>query len=255
MDEKMKQEFLEKLKKLSYEEYEDRLICFVDIQGFTNDVKKISCDEDFKNILRLLFVLKETEKKHNAEHGLIKNFQMTTVSDSIIVSMPYKDQVSALALIISLQLIQYEILFSFKKLIRGFFTRGRVYHKEDIIFGEGYCDSYEKEKKVGCAPRIVIDPVIINDARAKINTEKKLGKLGNRDHVFNYLLNDERDDLFFVDYLKPIGEHQKGKREERAEVERFIEENRIKFKDDIKIFRKYSWLNDYFKETEKYFTK
>lgn len=116
------------------------------------------------------------------------------------------------------------------------------------MFGEGYSKAYEFHGYVGHAPRIVIDPFIIKDAKNKIAAYKGKEKI---DHILNYLKQDPADNLYFIDYLKPVGSQSllstKQLNQEREGINAFIEDSLRKYKDDLKICRKYEWLKNYFR--------
>jgi hypothetical protein len=125
-------------------------------------------------------------------------------------------------------------------------TSGHVYHKDNIIFGKGYSEAYKKEKEIGHAPRIVIDPMLIEDAKSKISRCSNLDKM---DHILNYIIADSSDGLSFIDYLKPVGIRIGIPKEqyilERAKILKFIEKNIITYQADEKILEKYRWLQQY----------
>ena len=238
-----------------YEDYKDCMVAFIDILGFDSRVRSIKSKEDFFEVGNLLFALKETEKSFNKDSNYFKNLTITAISDSIIITMPYSDPICAMAIITVIQKFQYDLITtSFETLLRGYLTRGHVYHKDQIIFGKGYSEAYRKEREIGHAPRIVIDPKIIEDGRKKVLNYKGKEKV---DNIFNYLIEDSCDGYHFIDYLKPVGLQIGISREqlidERNVIKVFIENCLELYKDDEKINRKYKWLSNYFSITEKYF--
>ena len=179
------------------------------------------------------------------------------MSDSIVVSMPYEDPICAMGLIIFLHKAQYELLATnYRRLLRGYLIRGRVYHNNNTVFGEGYSKAYEFQRYVGHAPRIVIDPSIIQDAKDKISKYKGKNKI---DHIFNYLRQDPADNLYFIDYLKPVGSHSllsdQQLAQEREGINAFIEGRLRKYRDNLRICRKYEWLKNYFSISKTYLNK
>ena len=240
-----------------YEEYTDCMVAFIDILGFDSRVRSIKSREDFFEVGKLLFALKETEKSFNKDKHFFESLTMTAISDSVIVTMPYHDPICAMAIIPVIQKIQYDLIAtSFETLLRGYLTRGNVYHKDQIFFGKGYSEAYRKEREIGHAPRIVIDPKIIEDGREKVLNYKGTEKV---DHIFNYIIQDTCDGYYFIDYLKPIGLQVGVSIEqlitERNKVKIFTENSLKLYRSDEKINRKYKWLNNYFSLTEHYFEK
>ena len=130
-----------------YEEYSDCMVAFIDILGFDSRVRNINSREDFFEVGKLLFAIKEMERSYNENQNILKNLTITAISDSIIVTMPYHDTNCAMAIILVIQKFQYTLIASsFETLLRGYLTRGHVYHKDNIIFGRGYSEAYRKEK-------------------------------------------------------------------------------------------------------------
>lgn len=238
-----------------YEDFIDCMVGFVDILGFDSRVRNIQSHEDFFEIAKLLFTIKGSANIFNENKGLLKTLRITAISDSIIVTMPYHDPVCRIALIKILHQFQYVLLATdFKTLLRGYITRGTVYHRYNFIFGKGYSDAYIKEKEIGHAPRIVIDPSLVEDARKKISNYKPRQK---EDHIFKYITEDSCDGYFFIDYLKPVGGGANLSKEqlhsERSEIKTFLESNLYNYRDNEKIFRKYKWLENYFSLSSNYF--
>lgn len=231
-----------------YEEYQDSLAAFVDILGFDNDARHIETPEDFARVSGLLLSFKETATAFNHDRSLFNRLEMTAMSDSVVVSMPYNDPICAMALIITLHGMQYDLVATpHRRLLRGFLTRGRLYHHDGTVFGEGYSKAYEYQGKVGHAPRIVLDPVVVQDAEEKVQAYRGTQKMG---HVFNYLRQDPSDGLYFIDYLRPLKNRPQSYYdrtiEEHGGIDRFINENLVKYRNDLKIRRKYEWLRWYF---------
>lgn len=240
-----------------YDEYLDSMVAFVDVLGFDDDARSIQSKEDFTRVAALLFAFKETARAVNQDKSYFGRLNMTTMSDSIVVSMPYDDPICAIGLIIFLHNAQYELLATdHKRLLRGYLSRGRVYHDNNIVFGEGYSKAYEFQRYVGHAPRIVIDPSIIQDAKVKISEYKGKDKI---DHIFNYLRQDPADNLYFIDYLKPFGSQSllsaRQLAREREGINAFIEGRLRKYRDNLSIRRKYEWLKNYFSISKNYLSK
>ena len=81
-----------------YTSYMDSMVAFVDVLGFDKEARGISSDADFYSIAKLLFAFRETAIGFNKDTSFFKNLRMTTMSDSIVVSMPYKDPICTFSL-------------------------------------------------------------------------------------------------------------------------------------------------------------
>jgi hypothetical protein len=238
-----------------YVGYMHCLVAFIDILGFNARVENIKSKEAFQEAANLLFIMKEVEKKYGNDETLRPNLNITAVSDSVIFSIPFSDPTCVVSLFSLLHRFQYELLIKYKTLLRGYVTRGFVYHKDNIIFGRGYSEAYKQAGKIGHAPRIVLAPMLVEDAKKHLSNNQD----GEDDmSIFDFLIKDSCDGSYFIDYLKPIG-NLAGKipKEqyiaERNNIRGFIETNMTNNSKDDEVIRKYHWLNNYYSSTGKYF--
>ncbi|MBC8179498.1 hypothetical protein H8E88_00080 [candidate division KSB1 bacterium] len=235
-----------------FKDFRESFIAFIDILGFNNKVKAIKTKEDFDEISKLMLAIKETANRFNLENDdLYGSFSMIAVSDSLIISVPYTDDTACFKFIEFVRYIQYTLLVtSFRTILRGYLNKGPVYNKDGILFGLGYSVAYEKEQKIGGAPRIVVSPEIIRLAEHAIKRDKT-----NRISIFERLRKD-KDGSFYIDYLLPYGDAIDTKYpkscqlEELQSVPRFIDYNIKKYQDNPKVLKKYIWLKEYFESTK-----
>lgn len=192
-----------------YEDYVDSLVAFIDILGFDSKVRAINSKDDFIRVAALLAALKATADSFDGKDPLLKDFTITSISDSVIVTIPYSSPICTVAMLLLIQKIQYDLMATkFKTLLRGYICRGPVYHKNQVVFGKGYSTAYKKEQAIGHAPRVVVDPQIVTTGKKVVENYK--GNKENVDHIFNHLIRDASDGYYFVDYLRPL-ESQLGK--------------------------------------------
>lgn len=239
-----------------YGDYKDSLVAFIDILGFDKWARGISNREEFIEVGNLLYAMQETAEAFSNAGDILEEYKFTAISDSIIVTVPFANKICTTGMLHILHKIQYDLLSTnFKTLVRGYITRGPVYHKNGLIFGAGYSDAYKGEGLIGGAPRIVLDPLIVKDAKRVIasNTNKE-----NLVTTLDYLVEDSSDGFYFVDYLNPIGSQSYLPKDqlgsERASIKKFIVDSVSGFEDDCRVRAKYKWLENYFQRTEKYFS-
>jgi hypothetical protein len=86
---------------------------------------------------------------------------------------------------------------------RGGIAFGRLFHRRDMVFGEGLVRAYRLESEIAIYPRAVIDDKII-DILLSDPIPSKLGLFENR---MAHLIRVDDDGRYFVDYLgyDPIG--------------------------------------------------
>ena len=238
-----------------YNDFKDSLVAFIDILGFNEKVLNINSENEFSYISNLLYSLQETAKNYSEDNNIFNEYEITAISDSLIISVPYNNPICTYGMLVILHNLQYELLATnFKTLIRGYIARGKVYHKNGLIFGEGYSKAYEGERTILGAPRIVLDQIIVQEGKKTIASNKNKNNLS----AFDYILEDKLDGNYFIDYLNPIGRQLGLSKiqllEERNSIKLFIEASLIEFSNNEKIKSKYEWLENYFCNCEKYYT-
>lgn len=237
-----------------YNDFKDSLVAFIDILGFNEKVLNINSENEFSYISNLLYSLQETAKNYSEDNSIFNEYEITAISDSLIISVPYTNPICTYGMLVILHKLQYELLATnFKILIRGYITRGKVYHKNGFIFGEGYSKAYEGERLIGGAPRIILDQIIVQEGKKIIASNKNENNLS----AIDYILEDKLDGNYFIDYLNPIGSQLGLSKiqllEERNSIKLFIEASLIEFSNNEKIKSKYEWLENYFYNCEEYY--
>jgi hypothetical protein len=224
----------------SHSDFKKSVIAFIDLQGFEIRTKSIKNESDFIEVAKTLLAIKK-QFEHFKKN--FNQYEITCISDSIIISVPYKDKIATYAMILALQQFQYELLICFKTLLRGYITIGNIYHKDGFVFGEGYVKAYKGEKS-GSFPRIVIDDEIINEARVVIE------KYSKKEYptIFDEILQDDKDQNYFINIFKGGLLNKNGKENIHKETEQiftFINESKNRFSDDEKVLSKYIWTENH----------
>lgn len=176
--------------------FKDSLVAFIDILGFDFRVRNIGKREKFSDIADLLETIKRTADKISQSEGLLNAFNITAISDSVIGTVPYNDLSCTYGMLMILHDMQYGLLAIKKTLIRGYITRGSVYHQDGFLFGAGYSEAYKGESfYIGGAPRIVLDPKVVSNAKRVVDSQTSLEGMRT---VFDFLREDN-DGFHFVD--------------------------------------------------------
>jgi hypothetical protein len=234
-----------------YEEYIDCFVAFVDILGFDSRARGIQSEEDFSKIGALLSSLKAVTVHINNKNGDLINLKAMSVSDSIIFSMPFHDPFpSGISIALFLHMLQYQLLKGHQTLLRGYMTRGPVYHKDNIIFGKGYSEAYQNEKEIGHAPRIIINSSLIEEIKGiDLANQFPYG------HIFDIVCQDRCDGKYFIDYLKPLKmlNNIDEMKAERERIKEIVRSSLNEYRDNLKIIRKYNWLSNYISLTDNYY--
>ena len=228
----------------SFSDYRDSFVAFLDLLGFSEAVESIATQEDFDRISWLLFAIKKEAESYSGAEGILADLSATAVSDSIIVSVPFNGPAAAMKFVAMLHYLQYNLLVGFQAPLRGFVTRGPLYHHDGILFGAGFMAAYRGESTAKF-PRVVVDPQIIEHARSVIEAVESLEA---KVSIFDYL-DEDSDGCFFIDYLKPVGAVANN-----PEIDSAAEHRRIRnftalclrqFADNRRILPKYEWLQAY----------
>ena len=182
--------------------YDDRIIAFLDIQGFSKDVKESQNDPKlFYKIKQILGNLKTMEDKTSRsiifdklnlfsddDRTILKNgYECTAVSDSIVISFPAIEAAFEF-MCIELAMLQWDFLWKWNYLLRGYISRGPCFHRDGIIFGQGYSNAYEGAEKNEShkLPYILIqDELVINSNPDNEPTDS----LYKKDHLDRYFIN------------------------------------------------------------------
>lgn len=130
--------------------YEKRIVAFVDILGFKTIIEDSICDTSLRRK-----VLEATEIIHSRREGRIVGTQVTTFSDSAVISYPLNMRNALFHTIIDIIHLQLE-LGNKGIMLRGGIAIGDVYHDDDIVFGPAMNEAYFLESKVAKFPRVVI---------------------------------------------------------------------------------------------------
>ena len=158
---------------------EERFVAFIDILGFTEAVERIernnnSENNELRRIKSILNFMDEETTDPNycadlpiyikTDEGLIERElgdpRLTYVSDCIIISAePTLDGFKGLSR--KIHKITAD-LASDGFFCRGAITKGKLFHRDKVLFGSSYIKAYKLEEKVAKYPRVIIDPDIID---------------------------------------------------------------------------------------------
>jgi len=229
---------------MNFDEYKlnEKYVLFLDIKGFKKYIENLDQDKfnhliglfaKVRNFLGMLsgkpYQIKDQTVTANLKNLIESTFtfkEITFISDCIIVSHDDIEGIIALASNIQKAFLIHGFLMS------GCIAKGSIYHnaKQNIMFGTAYQKAYEIGDKEHY-PRIIIHDSI------------DISKIRNLSQ--QYLVKDEYDEKFFVDYLK--SEEAIFDNKNIAKVQSFIQRNLEEHYDDKKILDKYNWLDKYFK--------
>jgi len=246
------------------EEYEKRVVVFIDILGFREHIKQTTEDNGYfiklRNCLNFIANLKienDNEKKKNPENKR----EITVFSDSIVISYSTEFEGSVFWLLLDVVHIQLEMM-KMGILMRGGLTVGNLCHNDNIVYGPAMIEAYELESKAAIYPRVVVNEEVFNIA-AQIATafanDGKITHTAATDEVqeMKEMCCKDRDGHWFINFLSQslevnsVDNYFEALATLKNLISQEIEKNKLK----PSIFLKYEWLKNYYNEVIAKFSK
>ena len=135
-------------------EYNNRIVAFIDILGFTSLISTLKKDTDIQSKLHRALKLIHSYKNHSLNKDTIQSdLDISVFSDSIVIS---SGDDNLFNVIWACGWLQANLLY-LGILTRGGIAEGCTVHENDILYGEGMIKAYQIESKAAIYPRIVID--------------------------------------------------------------------------------------------------
>lgn len=197
--------------------YEDRVLAFVDVLGFSEAVKGTIKDdrevaEETLRISQLIDGIQSDLDIHNKRSKEIFKFTdeqikmvsgtrvVNQFSDSIVLSFSIKEESGIFLMLLDILFLHVTAL-QHNFLLRGAIVRNKLLHTQEKIFGPALVEAYEMERNLAIYPRIVLDEEIIELSR------KYFGKQNGPDteeHFVRSLLKRDFDGMYYIDYFEAI---------------------------------------------------
>lgn len=225
--------------------YENRLVAFIDILGFSKLIAKSETEADrVPWMINILNAIKSNEGiKDKFSEDLDVRMEFTAFSDCFVLSSripedPVNTALYQVALICSL-------LLRAGLFVRGAIVEGNLFHKDNIVFGPGLLDAYKKEQKESIYPRIIVSSKLIE----RYYREIKVPVVDKVVHKWSStLLRTDNDKKCYLDIIFSVLFSLKNADEkEHIELTKIhlvkqLEEN----KNYNDILKKYVWFKEYF---------
>ena len=221
------------------EEYEERVVAFLDILGFTKTIKKTESDiTELKKLISLLSRINEGVINLKTEDKNPADIRMSVFSDSIIISCALNGSID----IFARQLLQINIwLIEQDYFVRGGVDFGKVYHKDNMVFGPAFIKACELEKLANY-PRIVLSdkaketmsPIKNDNGSITVTTAALTKKL---------YFSKDCDGLYYVDYFN-VGNIDEKYKNFIVNLEKLIDKNIKEHSKDESIVAKMAWITN-----------
>lgn len=231
--------------------YENKIVCFIDILGFSGLIKSTTSDDNEKaqkslnNVCQALLFLWEC-----LNSIAIHNITTTQFSDSIVISFPWhKEDWHMLAVFKTIKHIQIVLLYKYDLLLRGGIVIGEVIHTDKILIGPAMINAYALESKCANSPRIVLDPKVVYRFNILKNNAKKANFIES-----DKIIHKDLDDTSYIDYFNvdedELFENEKEKELYFSKLCQIIADN--VGSSDMSIRMKYLWMRNKVKHSEWY---
>jgi len=185
-------------------DYEDRLIIYIDILGFSKFVEytshtKVNSSGKIKKIDDFLSLIREYFGNESNNLLFSKSRQATSFSDLIVISISV-DDINNMDFEIGevYNLLMNSAYRGF--LLRGAISYGKIIHTKEVIFGPEFTDIYNKERTIAKYPRVIIDDVVYADL-------KDIQENAKARSFYNEYISRDSDDLYYIDLLKELREN------------------------------------------------
>ncbi len=231
-------------------EYKEQIVCFIDILGFSELIKKAQEDDNFaietiKNLSSNIQekVIKNIDPKIEWNDDEGSDLQYRIFSDCICISYDiskFDADIKSKMIYFFLQTILYiqSDLVKEDIFIRGAISIDKHFQNEDIIFSAALVNAYNSESKNAIYPRIVLEESVIQYIK-HYEDEQSIT-------YFNTFIKRDPDNIIFMDYLSytvQLGLEEE--HENNFELHKIILENRLKLETEPKVLQKYLWVANY----------
>lgn len=225
--------------------YENRLVAYIDILGFSKlIVKPESKHSVVPWLINILNAIKYNEGiKDQFGEELDVRMEFTAFSDCFVLSsMIPQDPVNTALYRVTLicSLLLKSGLFA-----RGAIVEGQLFHKNNIVFGPGFIEAYNKERKESIYPRIIVSDNLVERYHDEIKVPE-LDKIINK--WSSTLLRKDIDKHYYIDTLftVPYSLRDTDTKQYLEGIKILIQKELEENKENKHILRKYEWFKNYF---------
>lgn len=142
--------------------YSERYVAYIDILGFTEIIKRSATNPGLYEALAKN--LSEIQTREPIEGEQAVDFQFQAFSDSIVVST---ELCGLQYLLTAISKFTLELMME-GLLIRGAIAKGKLHHKNGVMFGPAFIEAYRIEQAVAKYPRVVLSKETYEDHRASM---------------------------------------------------------------------------------------
>lgn len=180
--------------------YEDRIVCFLDILGFKGYVEASQIEgrdneEKIEEIASMLSSIRESLAPLKRQH------EVTQFSDSVVISFLVETDSGVFDVLHELLLLQITLAQQ-GYLCRGGVARGKLIHTSQMLFGPAIIEAYALESEVAVYPRVILSLDIVNAGVAA--HEIRHAPAHEQERILS-LLKKDVDGMYYIDYIEHPG--------------------------------------------------
>jgi hypothetical protein len=142
-------------------DYPERYVAFIDVLNFRGIIEAVNRGERTVEAVRSLLHAIHQPGRPEPYAEQEADFKAQSISDAVALSSAYTpqglDHIFYTVSVLALGLLEAGIF------IRGAITKGRLYHDETTVFGEGLIRAYQFESQVARYPPVIISRDVFQD--------------------------------------------------------------------------------------------
>ena len=182
-------------------EYQDRIVCFLDILGFTDHIDKTIAqngEDNLNNIDNIISAIESIRYLTDIDKLKVdKSKRVTQFSDSVVISFLANEESGVFYSLLEIMWIQVNLVM-YKLLCRGGIVRGKLIHTDKYLFGPAVVNAYILESKAALYPRVILDDSII---KTGTKAHAKHHHAQHEKESIMSLLKRDTDGMYYIDYI------------------------------------------------------
>ena len=182
--------------------YEDRVVCFLDVLGFQYHIERTvnkdgsDVEQNIDNLAQAFLDIRDLLDIDRPDERL-GGQEVTQFSDSLVISFPAIEESGVFFALLNILWVQMN-LARHGLLVRGAVARGKLIHNLKVLFGPALIEAYLLETKAALYPRVIVSKSIID---LGISKRFKGNLPQHEEESIMDILKKDSDGMYYVDYL------------------------------------------------------
>lgn len=228
--------------------FEEKIVSFVDILGFADEVRKAKSNEELENLKNKVKQLREHFGINRIEKENGVDVLTLSFSDCIIRARGFS-YAPLFSEILSYVHAIGEIMWN-GHLVRGGITHGSFFYDDDenTLISPAFIRAYQLESKAANSPRVIVDPATLKEFQKRKDWYKDTHDYETEAEYVYGMLRLDKDGYYFVDYLKAMMtelDHPPQQYPQFLRRHKMVIEKGYQATNDESIKSKYVWLAQY----------